>query len=274
MLRLVPALFPKRCKTLPCRRTAFTLIELLVVIAIIAVLAAILFPVFAQAREKARQTSCLSNLKQIGMATQLYLQDYDEGLYPTEYGENNGLVQVTWNGRYDFTQFPFLFDPARGFLEPYLKNGQIMDCASAAGIPLGDFLPTKIAYGLNFLLYFDLPDFAADTPTLPAFTVPTETILLADTVTISPDGELNRDFMLGWPSLERPGVHGRHHGAADVLWFDGHVKSARPTIPTKTIFGVTPAMFKDNGVGDLLRGSLTGDSNKDNYYYQMSKKTE
>ena len=61
-------------------KKGFTLIELLVVIAIIAILAAILFPVFAQAREKARQTSCLSNLKQIGTATMLYADDYDECL--------------------------------------------------------------------------------------------------------------------------------------------------------------------------------------------------
>ncbi|MGC4047413.1 MAG: prepilin-type N-terminal cleavage/methylation domain-containing protein, partial [Armatimonas sp.] len=62
-------------------RRAFTLIELLVVIAIIAILAAILFPVFAQAREKARQTSCLSNTKQIGTGLMMYTQDYDE-TYP------------------------------------------------------------------------------------------------------------------------------------------------------------------------------------------------
>ena len=62
-------------------KKAFTLIELLVVIAIIAILAAILFPVFAQAREKARQTSCLSNLKQIGLGLMMYTQDYDE-TYP------------------------------------------------------------------------------------------------------------------------------------------------------------------------------------------------
>src|SRR5262245_17413238 len=60
------------------RRCGFTLIELLVVIAIIAILAAILFPVFAQAREKARQATCLSNIKQIGLAAMMYVQDYDE----------------------------------------------------------------------------------------------------------------------------------------------------------------------------------------------------
>src|SRR6059036_3677856 len=64
------------------RRSAFTLIELLVIIAIIAVLAAILFPVFAQAREKARSAACLSNLKQIGTAWRLYTSDYDE-MFPT-----------------------------------------------------------------------------------------------------------------------------------------------------------------------------------------------
>src|SRR5687767_12004527 len=65
------------------RRRGFTLIELLVVIAIIAILAAILFPVFAQARESARKTGCLSNLKQIGIAVQMYLTDYDDR-YPSQ----------------------------------------------------------------------------------------------------------------------------------------------------------------------------------------------
>jgi len=63
-----------------CKRGGFTLIELLVVIAIIAIMAAILFPVFAQAREKARQATCLSNLRQIDVATQMYMQDYDEAV--------------------------------------------------------------------------------------------------------------------------------------------------------------------------------------------------
>src|ERR1700738_4569812 len=67
-----------KAERVPAARLAFTLIELLVVIAIIAILAALLFPVFAQARAKARQAACLSNLKQIGYALHMYLQDYDE----------------------------------------------------------------------------------------------------------------------------------------------------------------------------------------------------
>src|SRR5437879_8414171 len=69
-------------QSVPRRGRGFTLIELLVVIAIIAILAAILFPVFAQAREKARQSVCLSNMKQVGLGLSMYTQDYDETLQP------------------------------------------------------------------------------------------------------------------------------------------------------------------------------------------------
>jgi prepilin-type N-terminal cleavage/methylation domain-containing protein/prepilin-type processing-associated H-X9-DG protein len=91
----------------PGKSSGFTLIELLVVIAIIAVLAAILFPVFAQAREKARQITCVSNLKQIGLATLAYSQDYDE-TYPMQvYTNPPGNRNISW----------------REAVMPYVKNG-------------------------------------------------------------------------------------------------------------------------------------------------------
>lgn len=112
----------------------FTLIELLVVIAIIAVLAAILFPVFAQARESARKTSCLSNQKQLGTAVLMYVQDYDEQL-PNAI---NGAAGVNLPGGWVYyTAFPAnatpkSFDVTQGSLFPYVKSAQVFVCPSDA----------------------------------------------------------------------------------------------------------------------------------------------
>lgn len=101
-------------------RTGFTLIELLVVIAIIAILAAILFPVFAQAREKARGISCLSNMKQVGLALHQYVQDYDE-LMPFLNAQSNPTAPGLRRER-GYEQL----------LMPYLKNNQVFTCPSDA----------------------------------------------------------------------------------------------------------------------------------------------
>src|SRR5688572_3508233 len=103
------------------RRKAFTLIELLVVIAIIAILAAILFPVFAQARDKARQASCMSNMKQITLAAGMYMNDYDS-FYPILHrspGPNTGTFSA-FEIRYWYIA-----------LFPYVKNWQLYVCPSA-----------------------------------------------------------------------------------------------------------------------------------------------
>jgi prepilin-type N-terminal cleavage/methylation domain-containing protein/prepilin-type processing-associated H-X9-DG protein len=93
--------------------SAFTLIELLVVIAIVAILAAILFPVFAQARDKGRQAACISNMKQFGTAWLMYAQDYDETVLPIRWG--TGANQ---------------YFPLRALLDPYVKNFDIYICPS------------------------------------------------------------------------------------------------------------------------------------------------
>jgi len=106
-------------------RRGFTLIELLVVIAIIAILAAILFPVFARAREKARQSSCQSNLKQIGLAAIMYAQDYDE----------------KWPWNHQPTKVNNAWIAWWSVLQPYIKNWNVFTCPSSS---------INIQYGVNY----------------------------------------------------------------------------------------------------------------------------
>jgi len=120
-----------------CGKSAFTLIELLVVIAIIAILAAILFPVFAQAREKARQVSCLSNLKECGLGAAMYTQDYDETLPPADYQNIHGDYNsyVTWDN----------------LLGPYIAAGIAKTGTETQGtLPNGVYTATAFTNGSPF----------------------------------------------------------------------------------------------------------------------------
>jgi prepilin-type N-terminal cleavage/methylation domain-containing protein/prepilin-type processing-associated H-X9-DG protein len=136
-------------------RKGFTLIELLVVIAIIAILAAILFPVFAKAREKARQASCLSNIKQMGLAMLSYVQDYDEKFCFS--------VDLLGAGTADDQCFDNL-------LVPYCKNQQMFVCPSRN--------TNQVGYGYNMYLG-DLYR-RNNTASLGAVTMPSNTVLFAD----------------------------------------------------------------------------------------------
>lgn len=144
-------------------RSGFTLIELLVVIAIIAILAAILFPVFARAREQARKAACMSNLKQIGLAALLYIEDYDERL-----PDRRDLKQTLPGGYKPWSGWP-TSDPRAGWavtiFDPYVRNEAIWTCPSGAGVfhgvvqveqPFTDKADSPKAY--YWLWRFDRPD--------------------------------------------------------------------------------------------------------------------
>jgi prepilin-type N-terminal cleavage/methylation domain-containing protein/prepilin-type processing-associated H-X9-DG protein len=153
---------------------AFTLIELLVVIAIIAILAAILFPVFAQARDKARQATCTSNMKQITLATLMYVQDYDE-TFPLTRGLDDGAntdVNSVWDASpYLTTESPVTRSLYANAIASYLKNWQVWTCPSSQVLnlfnePEANLGDIRFSYSLNGYLNAapnSLPEVPSDT---------------------------------------------------------------------------------------------------------------
>lgn len=213
-------------------RSAFTLIELLVVIAIISILAAILFPVFAQAREKARQTSCLSNLKQLGLATMMYAQDMDEALPLVSFGDFTSATtdEVSWTRS----------------LQAYIKNKQLLHCPSDSSdrwnnTDTANFYITS--YAFNAWLKADNPY-----STYAALASPSKVIALSESGDanvrdhVAPyfwiyDAKMNEQ---PWYAGAYAGMHAgsfddaknepknlalrRHNGGFNNLYVDGHAK--------------------------------------------------
>jgi prepilin-type N-terminal cleavage/methylation domain-containing protein/prepilin-type processing-associated H-X9-DG protein len=183
-------------------KRGFTLIELLVVIAIIAILAAILFPVFARAREKARQTACLSNVKQLALGCHMYAQDYDERFPCVQH-------------RYGHSPTRFWFQ----VIQPYVMNEQVVVCPSEPG--------TTPGYGWNYPhagYRLDLGHqlFLGD------IQYPSEMMLFGD----SNPGSYRYYLYCGphWPGGIRDDtnvVSERHNGGANFGYADGHGKWVR-----------------------------------------------
>ena len=224
------------------RRSGFTLIELLVVIAIIAILAAILFPVFAQAREKARQTSCLSNSKQLGLAYMMYLQDYDETFPPhvTERTAPPGTPDTPE------ARAPFSYKTK---LEPYIKNLQIFKCPSAPAWPApGPRRWFTTDYGNNHneanlvganqqQWYLDNPDFGFnETTTVASISYPASFIVIGEAGRAS--GLPSRGGMYPQPwafddsalpdDNQQARFLPRHNFGGNLAYGDGHAKWTRP----------------------------------------------
>jgi general secretion pathway protein G len=120
------------------RRAGFTLIEVLTVIAIIAILAGLVFPVFASARGKAREITCISNLRQIGLGIRMYAQDYDE-LYPWAVDPTDKLTPIIWSSHPEFqTQIPYM-PYLHQVLQPYIRSSELFHCPSDTGYTVEDF---------------------------------------------------------------------------------------------------------------------------------------
>jgi prepilin-type N-terminal cleavage/methylation domain-containing protein/prepilin-type processing-associated H-X9-DG protein len=202
-------------------RRGFTLIELLVVIAIIAILAAILFPVFARAREKARQTSCLSNLKQLGTAGMMYMQDYDEmhwqtsGAYMTACATANNPDGVWYRA-----------------LAPYVKNIQVFKCPSDRGQSAywsatwderpgttTGLYPSSI--GLSFALSY-ATNHNMGGAALAQVQYPAETGMIFECA-----GQLlcYERWSSGGEARASIRNAARHNGQFNIAYFDGHAKS-------------------------------------------------
>jgi prepilin-type N-terminal cleavage/methylation domain-containing protein/prepilin-type processing-associated H-X9-DG protein len=223
-------------------RRGFTLIELLVVIAIIAILAAILFPVFAKAREKARQTSCLSNIRQITVGVMSYTQDWDENLPQT--------------GRW-WDQLPHTmpyFTYWYQCIEPYLKNTQILHCPSSSNVNINNHNYGMVQQVVGYSgsrAGFTANGYSCASGTAPRsladFPTPSERVMVAD----------GSEYIIAvhcWnfttnTDATSPGgayywVEGRHNQGANCGFADGHAKWLASTSP----FGPT---WPNVGAGDI-----------------------
>lgn len=210
------------------KHRGFTLIELLVVIAIIAILAAILFPVFARAREAARASSCRSNMKQLGTAIQMYTQDYDE-LYPGSWYGLTGVAadSYTW----------------RIAVHPYVKNAGIHQCPShrVAGVQwdpsVGPYTAIEwdglSGYGFNEIHWDPASPSPISRRPEAMIDQTASTIVLAEMDNAKSNLSFQPDNAAYNYLAAQPRASLRHSDGANFLFADGHVKWLKPSAVTE-----------------------------------------
>jgi len=240
------------------KRRGFTLIELLVVIAIIAILAAILFPVFAQAREKARQTQCLSNLKQVGTGLMMYTQDYDEMNPPMR-----NAADTAWRDNWADFNNPTFAGQTPNFLlclTPYVKNNNIYGCPSApnetTGTP-GNQAVTPISRS-SFLGNAVVMHRSIAAIPNPADIVYVQELFNARGMAflrplVRNANDANRTQYRWW-YFPRPGATdvwnytATHMNGGNVLFCDGHAKHLNVKYMRSKLFGLLDTSGNDRGI--------------------------
>jgi len=247
-------------------KRAFTLIELLVVIAIIAILAAILFPVFAQAKGAAKKTVSLSNVKQITTAWIMYVGDADDTLMRVS---TAGVGFTTyWWGKWDGTKLK----EEEGLLYPYTKGKGITVDPSFDNKLRSTLGLTGYGYNYGYLSpsTYAPPDYA-ETPVPVNYSQigsVSETVAFATCARINnwsyATPTLEGSTYLDPPSAQNPTFQGRHNGVGVIAWTDGHANAKKPVLRTGSFgYGYNAKDFTPIVLGDLDKD---GDFNTDEYF--------
>ncbi|MBK7998154.1 MAG: prepilin-type N-terminal cleavage/methylation domain-containing protein [Verrucomicrobia bacterium] len=240
------------------RRTtrAFSLVELLVVIAVVGILGALLLPALSQGKAAARRIQCIDNLRQLGLATQMYWDENEDFTFRYQIGATNG-GRLYWFGWIKpGAEGQREFDPTQGALYPFLQSSGVEICPSLDyNNALYKYKARGAAYGYGYNL--NLGETSINTSRI---SQPSETVLMADAAQVndfqapaSPDSPMLEEFYYvdaddggGYPN-----AHFRHQKQANVLFADGHVDREKPVpdsidprLPSQSIGWLRPEILK------------------------------